>query len=56
MIQRMDLAVLRRWWPLAAVVVLLGVAALAATHSSPQLERVQPGLEITYAPDQDSGI
>jgi hypothetical protein len=52
MIQPMDLAALRRWWPLAAVVVLLGIASFAATHSSPQLERVQPHLEITYAPDE----
>lgn len=51
MILRMDLAVLRRWWPLAAVVVLVGLASFAATHSSPQLERVRPGLEITYDPD-----
>jgi multisubunit Na+/H+ antiporter MnhC subunit len=31
---------LRRWWPLAAVVLLLALAAVAAAHSSPQLERV----------------
>jgi hypothetical protein len=52
MIQPMDSAALRRWWPLAAVVVLLGIASFAATHSSPQLRRVQPHLEITYAPDE----
>jgi hypothetical protein len=31
---------LRRWWPLAAVVVLLALAAVAAAHSSPQIGRV----------------
>jgi hypothetical protein len=49
----MDLAALRRWWPLAAVIVLLGLASLAATHSTPQLERVQPGVELdTTGEDQ----
>ncbi|MFI5935573.1 DUF4129 domain-containing protein [Actinoplanes sp. NPDC051494] len=38
----MDLAALRRWWPLAAVLALLSVAALAATRSAPQLERFNP--------------
>ncbi|AGL14608.1 DUF4129 domain-containing protein [Actinoplanes sp. N902-109] len=38
----MDFAALRRWWPLAAVLVLLTVAALAATRSAPQLERFNP--------------
>ena len=38
----MDLAALRRWWPLAAVLGLLALAALAATRSTPQLERIQP--------------
>ena len=42
----MDLAALRRWWPLAAVIGLLFVAALAATRSSPQLERIQPKIEV----------
>ena len=36
----MDLAALRRWWPLAAVLGLLFLAALAATRSAPQLERI----------------
>ncbi|MDQ7908716.1 DUF4129 domain-containing protein [Phytohabitans sp. ZYX-F-186] len=31
---------LRRWWPLAAVVLLLALAAVAAAHSSPQIGRV----------------
>ncbi|WP_306206047.1 DUF4129 domain-containing protein [Actinoplanes sp. RD1] len=38
----MDLAALRRWWPLAAVVALLTLAGLAATRSAPQLERFNP--------------
>lgn len=38
----MELAALRRWWPLAAVVVLLALASLAAAHSAPQLERIEP--------------
>ncbi|GAA4689268.1 DUF4129 domain-containing protein [Phytohabitans rumicis] len=31
---------LRRWWPLAAVALLLALAAVAAAHSSPQIGRV----------------
>lgn len=38
----MDLAALRRWWPLAAVVGLLFLTALAATRSTPQLDRIDP--------------
>ncbi|MBB2945540.1 hypothetical protein FB565_005273 [Actinoplanes lutulentus] len=38
----MDLAALRRWWPLAAVVTLLFVISLAATRSSPQLDHITP--------------
>ena len=38
----MDLAALRRWWPLAAVLALLFLASLAATRSAPQLERFNP--------------
>ncbi|MEV6299441.1 DUF4129 domain-containing protein [Actinoplanes sp. NPDC051861] len=38
----MDLAALRRWWPLAAVVGLLFVLSLAATRSSPQLDHITP--------------
>ncbi|HEY6597144.1 MAG TPA: DUF4129 domain-containing protein [Asanoa sp.] len=30
----MDLASLRRWWPFAAIAVLLGLAAVAAGHSA----------------------
>ena len=38
----MDLAALRRWWPLAAILGLLFLASLAATRSAPQLERFNP--------------
>jgi hypothetical protein len=38
----MDLAALRRWWPLAAVLVLLFVTSLAATRSAPQLDQIAP--------------
>lgn len=38
----MDLAALRRWWPLAAVLGLLFLTALAATRSTPQLDRINP--------------
>lgn len=36
----MDLAAVRRWWPLAAVLVLLFVTSLAATRSAPQLDQI----------------
>jgi hypothetical protein len=38
----LELAALRRWWPLAAVLALLFLASLAATRSAPQLERFNP--------------
>jgi hypothetical protein len=41
----MDLAALRRWWPLAAVLGLLFVTSLAATRSAPQLSRLTPDPE-----------
>ena len=43
----MDLAALRRWWPLAAVLGLLFLASLAATRSAPQLERFNPDAPAT---------
>jgi hypothetical protein len=43
----MDLAALRRWWPLAAVLGLLFFASLAATRSQPQLERINPAARPT---------
>jgi hypothetical protein len=36
---------LRRWWPLAAVVILLALAVFAAAHSEPQLDDVARGPE-----------
>jgi Domain of unknown function (DUF4129) len=39
----MDVAALRRWWPLAAVLGLLFVTSLAATRSAPQLDRIKTG-------------
>ena len=46
----MDLAALRRWWPLAAVLVLLFVTSLAATRSAPQLEQIHPDATTTPPP------
>jgi hypothetical protein len=43
----LDLAALRRWWPLAAVLGLLFLASLAATRSAPQLERFNPDAAVT---------
>jgi hypothetical protein len=36
----MDLTAVRRWWPLAVVLVLLFFTALAATRSAPQLDQI----------------
>jgi len=46
----MDLAALRRWWPFAAVLVLLFVAGLAATRSAPQLDQIEPDATPTTPP------
>jgi len=46
----MDLAVVRRWWPLAAVLVLLFLTALAATRSAPQLDQIEPDATPTTPP------
>ncbi|WP_200209390.1 DUF4129 domain-containing protein [Micromonospora coerulea] len=51
----MDLGVLRRWWPIAAVTVLLAVAAVAAGHSSIGASRIPPAVDnIPYVPDYPS--
>lgn len=48
----MDLGVLRRWWPVAAVTLLLAVAALAAGHSSIGASRIPPAADtIPYVPE-----
>jgi hypothetical protein len=48
----MDLGVLRRWWPVATVALLLAVAALAAGHSSIGASRIPPAVDtIPYVPD-----
>jgi hypothetical protein len=46
----MDLALLRRWWPFAAVLVLLFGTALAATRSAPQLDQITPDATPTTPP------
>ena len=46
----MDLAALRRWWPFAAVLGLLFVAALSATRSAPQLDQIQTDATPTTPP------
>jgi ABC-type transporter Mla MlaB component len=46
----MDLAAVRRWWPLAAVLVLLFVTSLAATRSAPQLDQIASDAEPTTPP------
>jgi hypothetical protein len=46
----LDLQALRRWWPLAAVLALLSLAALAATRSAPQLERFNPDAPAVETP------
>ncbi|MFG3297205.1 DUF4129 domain-containing protein [Micromonospora chersina] len=51
----MDLGVLRRWWPVAAVILLLAVAALAAGHSTIGASRIPPAADnIPYVPDYPS--
>lgn len=42
---------LRRWWPLALVVLLLALTTVAAAHSSPQIGRVdEPTVDTGPAP------
>ncbi|MEU9504989.1 DUF4129 domain-containing protein [Micromonospora sp. NPDC048170] len=48
----MELSALRRWWPVAAVVLLLAVAALSSAHSSIGASRVPPAADnIPYVPE-----
>jgi hypothetical protein len=49
----MDLAALRRWWPFAVVAALLGLAALAAGHSSLEVGRVEAQVGSAVAPAQE---
>ena len=41
----MDLTSLRKWWPVAAVALLLTLASMVAAHSSLQINRVEPPVE-----------
>ncbi|MEH1054703.1 MULTISPECIES: DUF4129 domain-containing protein [Micromonospora] len=51
----MDLGVLRRWWPVLAVTLLLAAAALAAGHSSIGASRIPPAAkQLPYVPDYPS--
>ncbi|MGC5018471.1 DUF4129 domain-containing protein [Micromonospora sp. DT47] len=51
----MNLGVLRRWWPVAAVTLLLAAAALSAGHSSIGASRIPPAADnIPYVPDYPS--
>ncbi|SBT54644.1 DUF4129 domain-containing protein [Micromonospora narathiwatensis] len=48
----MDLGVLRRWWPVAAVTLLLAGTALAAGHSTIGASRIPPAADnIPYVPE-----
>ncbi|MEU7997101.1 DUF4129 domain-containing protein [Micromonospora sp. NPDC049060] len=52
----MEISVLRRWWPVAAVVLLLAVAAFSSTHSSIGASRIPPAADnIPYVPEYPSG-
>ncbi|MFG1776121.1 DUF4129 domain-containing protein [Micromonospora sp. NPDC049051] len=48
----MVISVLRRWWPVAAVVLLLAGAALSSAHSSIGASRIPPAADsIPYVPE-----
>ncbi|MDM4722519.1 DUF4129 domain-containing protein [Micromonospora sp. WMMA1363] len=48
----MDLSVLRRWWPVTAVALLLAVAAVTAAHSSLGASRIPPAAEnVPFVPE-----
>ncbi|MGC5330789.1 DUF4129 domain-containing protein [Micromonospora sp. DT62] len=51
----MEFSVLRRWWPVAAVVLLLAVAAFSSAHSSIGASRIPPAADnIPYVPEYPS--
>ncbi|MGC4786627.1 DUF4129 domain-containing protein [Micromonospora sp. DT178] len=51
----MELSVLRRWWPVVAVVLLLAVAAFSSAHSSIGASRIPPAADnIPYVPEYPS--
>ncbi|MDT0533117.1 DUF4129 domain-containing protein [Micromonospora sp. DSM 115977] len=51
----MEISVLRRWWPVAAVVLLLAVAAFSSAHSSIGASRIPPAADnIPYVPEYPS--
>lgn len=48
----MDIGVLRRWWPIAAVTVLLAAAAFAAGHATIGASRIPPAVDdFPYVPE-----
>jgi hypothetical protein len=50
-----DLGVLRRWWPIGVVILLLAVASMAAGHSSIGASRIPPAADtIPYVPEYPS--
>ncbi|MER7442132.1 DUF4129 domain-containing protein [Micromonospora avicenniae] len=52
---RTGLDLVRRWWPVVAVALLLGVAAVAAGHSSIGASRIPPAVkEIPFLPEYPS--
>ncbi|MEV4344407.1 DUF4129 domain-containing protein [Actinoplanes sp. NPDC049596] len=52
----MDLGAVRRWWPLAAVLVLLFVTSLAATRSEAQLDEIARDQPVGQAPALPSAV
>ncbi|KAB1128373.1 DUF4129 domain-containing protein [Micromonospora sp. AMSO12t] len=51
----MEFSALRRWWPVAAVVLLLAVAAFSSAHSSIGASRIPPAADsIPYVPEYPS--
>ncbi|WP_410809777.1 DUF4129 domain-containing protein [Micromonospora sp. 067-2] len=45
------LGLLRRWWPVGAVAILLGGATLAAAHSSIGASRIPPVEQVPWVPE-----